>query len=79
MSLLKCTVFYFPLLYKILFEVSPSTAQAFSLTPITAKFMVRLQVSNARFVVDEVELVQGSFLVFRFSPIDVTLPMIHTH
>jgi len=59
--------FLFPLPYKILFGVRPSTAQAFSLRPIAAKAMVRLQASNARFVVDEVELVQGSFLVLRFS------------
>jgi uncharacterized protein YegP (UPF0339 family) len=46
----------FTLPYKILFEVRLSTAQEFSLRPITAKFMVRLKASNARIVVDEVEL-----------------------
>jgi hypothetical protein len=75
----KCTVLYFPLPYKMLFGVHPSTAQAFSLRPIAAKVMVRQQASNARFVLDEVELVQRSFLVLRVSPISVTLPMIHTH
>ena len=56
----KCNVLYFPLPYTILFGVHTSTALAFSLRPITAKVVVRLQFSNARFVVDEVVLAQGS-------------------
>jgi len=77
----RTSVFCFTFLYLLscFFGVRTSADQVFSLRPITAKTMVRLPASNARFVVDEVELVQGSFLILRFSPIRVTLPMIHTH